>query len=312
MNSSINPIDQLDQKQIDQKQNQDPNQKLNPELPLAQGSDFAAAEDLLKHPNLWRAGQLTGSDAATAYPTGFAELDQHLPARGWPRAGLVELLQGNAGLGELRLFVPVMRALSEQQRWQAWVNPPFLPYAPALQALGVDISKILLIRTSRTAQTQQQQQHAQKQHKEALWALERATQSGTCSAVFAWLDEKRTQVKDTQRLQVAAKRGRSLLCLFRPEHPHPSMAELRLRLKHLQDGQLMLDIIKRRGGWPLSDVSIPLATVTESQHRKRSDIQEQLSLWRSQQQPAATAHETADPGFIPPAKRPHQTPLVLH
>ncbi|MEM7002506.1 MAG: translesion DNA synthesis-associated protein ImuA [Pseudomonadota bacterium] len=307
MNNSVSPISQ---KHKQHKKHQD----LNPEPPQAQGP--VAAEDLLKHPNLWRAGQLTGSDAATAYPTGFAELDQHLPARGWPRAGLVELIQGNAGLGELRLFVPVMRALGEQQRWQAWVNPPFLPYAPALQALGVDISKILLIRTTRTEQAQQQQhaqkQHAQKQHKEALWALERATQSGTCSAVFAWLDEKRTQVKDTQRLQVAAKRGRSLLCLFRPEHPHPSMAELRLRLKHLQDGQLMLDIIKRRGGWPLSDVSIPLASATESQHRKRSDIQEQLSLWRSQQQPAATAHETADPGFIPPAKRPHQTPLVLH
>ena len=74
----------------------------------------------------------------------------------------------SSGLGELKLLLPVLKTLSRQARWIAWVNPPFIPYAPALKAAGVDIDKILLIHP--------------KNHKDALWALERATQSGTCSA----------------------------------------------------------------------------------------------------------------------------------
>ena len=58
----------------------------------------------------------------------------------------MELLLPCAGIGELRLLMPALRALSNtQNRWLAWINPPFIPYAPALQAAGIESSKILLI-----------------------------------------------------------------------------------------------------------------------------------------------------------------------
>ena len=123
---------------------------------------------LLDHPALWRAGEL--KQAPETIPSGFDSLDRHLPGKGLPRAGLCEFMLPTAGIGELRLLLPALRALSHQNRWIAWVNPPFIPYAPALEAAGVDISKILLIHP--------------KNHKDALWALERATRSGTCSAAL--------------------------------------------------------------------------------------------------------------------------------
>jgi cell division inhibitor SulA len=178
----------------------------------------------------------------------------------------------SSGLGELKLLLPVLKTLSRQARWIAWVNPPFIPYAPALKAAGVDIDKILLIHP--------------KNHKDALWALERATQSGTCSAALAWLDERELKTKDTQRLQLAARQGGTLSCLIRPEKAleENSMAELRVAVRRTED-TLNVSICKRRGGWPVPDLSLslrgePLQEKSLQEGRRPAEIREQLSLWR--------------------------------
>jgi cell division inhibitor SulA/protein ImuA len=78
-------------------------------------------------------------------PTGFAELDASLPEGGWPQGALTELLALRAGIGELRLVMPGLARLSRQDRWLAWITPPFLPYAPALFAGGIDLSRVLVV-----------------------------------------------------------------------------------------------------------------------------------------------------------------------
>ena len=230
--------------------------------------------ELLKHPKLWRAGEIAKqqSQSRSGIPTGFEALDELLPDQGWPAASLIELLMPSAGFGELRLLIPAIRALSQSEsRWIAWINPPFIPYAPALESLGVDINKMLLIHP--------------RSHEDALWALERATRSGSCALVMAWLDDKQLKLKDTQRLQVAARQGETLTCLFRPHisslNVQSSFAELRLALKNFEQGQLTLDLIKRRGGWPVQDLSLPIAEVTKTNRTDVGVIQEQLELWRS-------------------------------
>jgi len=261
------------------------------------GSAEKPASNLLQHPALWRAGELAREPETV--PSGFTTLDQHLPGKGWPQAGLCELMLPTAGVGELRLLLPALKVLSRQARWIAWVNPPFIPYAPALKAAGVDIDKILLIHP--------------KTHKDALWALERATRSGTCSAALAWLDEQQLKTKDTQRLQLAARQGGTLSCLFRPgkAREENSMAELRLAIQpaiqpDVQPGiapadatasTLSVSICKRRGGWPIADLQIAL-----EQGRRPAEIREQLSLWR--QWRAADAPIPADRLSMMPALHP--------
>jgi hypothetical protein len=162
---------------------------------------------LLRRGELWQAGGLEAAPESTAaddtIPSGFAELDRHLPGGGWPVSGLAELLLTTAGIGELRLLAPLMATLSRRQaRWVAWLAPPFVPYAPALEACGVDTGRLLLVRP--------------QTHQQALWALERAARSGSCSLILAWLDERRLRQEDTRRLKLAARRGNALICLFRP------------------------------------------------------------------------------------------------
>jgi len=224
-------------------------------------------ETLLHHPEIWRAHRSASRPEADITPlsTGHEALDRLLADRGWPRHGLVELLGSQPGIGELRLLMPALAALSQQEsRWILWVNPPHIPYAPALESLGVDVRKVLLVHP--------------RQHQDALWALEQAQRSGTCSAALAWLDESRLRNPEIRRLKLAARAGTTLTLLFRSDDAarHASMAELRLRLRSTGPQSLGVEVVKRRGGWPANvDVTLPAPTPVT-----RVELEGQLALWR--------------------------------
>lgn len=231
-----------------------------------------AYADLLKHPQLWRGKDLTKASATHTVASGYSALDDCLAGGGWPNAGLVDFILPHAGIGELRLLLPALTTLAEN-RWLAWINPPFTPYAPALEAAGIDSSKILLIYT--------------KSHEEMLWAMERTCKSGSCGAVLVWPDERKLSLKETRRVQLAAKQGTTLSVLFRPieASSKASLAELRLALSPGKDPlHLSVDIIKRRGGWPVKGLTLPIAAVTQSQYTSAHAVRQKLSLWRDQWQ----------------------------
>ena len=106
-------------------------------------------------------------------PTGYSTLDTELQRDGWPVGNTIELLSDGCGLGAMGLFLPAMEALSEQGRWQVFIAPPYTPYAPLLEARGIDTRQILLVHP--------------KNREDLLWATEQALRSSTCSAVFSWL-----------------------------------------------------------------------------------------------------------------------------
>ena len=189
---------------------------------------------------------------ASGIRSGFAALDAAFFHQGWPRAGLTELLCDACGIGEFRLLAPALTALcGNEERSIALVVPPFVPYPPALEAMGVDLAKMLLIRPG--------------DQREALWAMEQTLQTGACSAVLGWLAEASLGFANLRRLLLAARQGEAWGILFRPTRAleNASAAELRLRLSPGADSRLQVNIVKRRGGWPLSGIELDLATETE-------------------------------------------------
>jgi cell division inhibitor SulA/protein ImuA len=184
---------------------------------------------LLQHPAIWRGAHAA---PAEAIGTGFAELDACLPGKGWPRAGLIEILIPQLGSGELYLLMPVLAALSHRDpaRWCAWVAPPYQPFAPALAAQGVALERLLLVRAC-----------------EPLWALEQALGLGACAMVLAWV--RKVGPREIRRLQLAAERGRTLGVLFRGHRAahEASSAVLRVLLEPAGRG-VRLTLLKSRGG----------------------------------------------------------------
>lgn len=189
---------------------------------------------LLRRADLWRGRIAAPRTERTALPTGHAALDSRLPGGGWPLGTLTEILYRQEGIGELTLPLPALARLSATGRWQVWVAPPHLPYAPALVARGIDLGRLLWV--------------AATTPHEALWAMEQALRSGACGAVLAWLHP--IDPRDLRRLQLAAGQGDALALVFRPAATahQPSPAALRLHLEPEQGG-LRLHILKCRGTW---------------------------------------------------------------
>ena len=198
-----------------------------------------ALEQLRRHPAIWR----RQAPPAGALPTGFPALDAVLPDAGWSMGALTEILTSREGVGELRLTMPALADLSARGRWLAWVGPPYVPYAPALEAWGIVLSRILWVRSHTTAQQ--------------LWSAEQALRSGVCGAVLAW--PTRVHQRRLRRLQLAAESGGAWALLFHHEVPSgdASPASLRLRVTPTTNS-LAVEVLKCRGR-PGARVEIPVA-----------------------------------------------------
>jgi len=201
----------------------------------------SALAEVLAHPAVWRGNSAAPVETVS---TGFADLDARLPGKGWPRAGLTEILVSRVGVGELYVMLPALAALTRKvgARWCAWVSPPFEPYAPALASHGITLERVLVIRTEAS-----------------LWAFEQALGSGSCDVVLGWV--KHPYAHDIRRLQLAAERGRALGVLFRGRRAarESSNAALRLLLEPAAQGA-RVTLFKSRGGlrgsielaWPMA------------------------------------------------------------
>ena len=197
---------------------------------------MSAILDPARFPGVWRAGELDRAVPA-GIPSGHAQLDAQLPGGGWPRGTLTEILHDGTGLGEVSLLFGALKAVAEEDRAIAWINPPHLPYAPALARAGVALDACLVVRPA-TAE-------------DALWSADQALRSGACGAVLFWLPEK-TDYAWLRRLQLAAESGRTLAVLFRPGAALAlaTPAHLRVLVTH-REGKLLVSLPKRRGP-PLS------------------------------------------------------------
>ena len=229
----------------------------------------SAIQSLLQNPAIWR-GSEQARVTLPSIPTGFSELDCELPGGGWPRGVISELLTERSGIGELSLLMPALSQLSRQDGWLMLIAPPWVPYAPALAARGVRLSKVIVANTIAD--------------KDTVWAAEQSLRAGNCSAVLLWPDA--INEHGLRRLQLAAEEGGSFGVVFGEavRAAFSSPAPLRLRVG-VRQNRLSVKILKRRGSgltptlWLDTEkkTAIPAAAISEHVERSRFPAQEHVS-----------------------------------
>jgi hypothetical protein len=233
-------------------------------------------EQMLAARTLWHAGR-SARIVPDGASTGLEALDALLPQGGWPRRALTELLLPGDGVGELSLLLPTLARITQGGGLVALVSPPYLPYAPAWQAAGVDLAQLQLVQAS---------------PRDALWAFEQCLRSGACEAVLGWPATADAQA--LRRLQVAADSGDCLGFALRDRRhaANPSPAALRLEaVRDPTDAGIAWRVRKCRGG------PVPAATfVPRSQTR---DLQASPPVPRAQDPVAARMpHIPAEPCLV--------------
>ena len=189
----------------------------------------SALDAVLKHPGVWRRSA-SAAHHVRAISTGLAGLDAQLPGGGWPCGALSEILFAYDGLGELSLLMPALAELTRKQQRVVFVAPPYIPYAPALAAQGLDLRYVVQIDADAG---------------DGAWSAEQCLRSGSCGAVLGWMQH--ADYTQLRRLQLAAESGDALAFLFRPAQAatKASPAALRLQLRE-RGGEVDVEILKCR------------------------------------------------------------------
>ena len=196
---------------------------------------------LLNNRDLWRACDL---DKVNSNSTGDKKLDNILPGGGWPKKGLVEVINQYHGIGELQLLIPLMLSVIKQGKWILWVCPPHIVYAPALQQAGIDTDQILVVNKAVPC-------------KDALWSMERALRSNNCGLVLTW--QTWLSVKVLRRLQLAAETGSTLGFIFKSRDNKYSPSRMRIRIKNITNfDEASITVIKAHDGSRAQSTNIKL------------------------------------------------------
>lgn len=185
---------------------------------------------------VWRFGTAMPAAGDTTRATGFVALDRVLPQHGWAADGLNELLGNEQGAGEFSLLLPALAQACAEGKSVVLVNPPFLPYAPALANAGIALAQLIVVRNADSEQL--------------YWAAEQALRSKACGAVVAWSDESARLLPDLtlRRMQMAAHAGACPAFLFRPRRAREQASPAPLRIVYAPvQGALELVVHKCRG-----------------------------------------------------------------
>lgn len=189
------------------------------------------------HADVWHAHALSTAPIRVL-ATGSAALDAQLPGGGWPVGALTEVLQSDGVHCEWRLLLPALARCGRGA--VVLVGAPYVPFAPALEAQGLAVHRLLWM----AAQTPAQR----------LWTAEQALRCAEVDAVLAWLPAGRADTVRTdqlRRLQMAASEYSKLLFVMRPVAARADASPAVLRLQVGGDAQrvdaLEVQLLKRRG-----------------------------------------------------------------
>jgi len=162
-----------------------------------------------------------GRSEGGTFSTGIKTLDQLLPDGGFREGTLIEWLEETAssGIDQLALMTGIPLLEKNEGGVLVVVDGEETFYPPAAAALGIDLTKLIVVRPQSAADT--------------LWTLEQSLQSPGVLVSLCRLNRLHTRAG--RRLQLAAERGGGVGFLIRPAsvRGQPSWCDVRMLVESL-------------------------------------------------------------------------------
>lgn len=152
-----------------------------------------------------------GPAAVDVVSSGCELIDADLPAGGYRCGSLVEWV-GEGGGGGLTLAMTALRQAMGREKQAVLIDSRRRFYPPAAAALGVDLSRLIVLHPSNRA--------------DSLWSADQSLRCRAVAGVLMWIDN--LDDINARRLQLAAERGGGLGLMLRDRSAagQPSWAEI--------------------------------------------------------------------------------------
>lgn len=202
---------------------------MNETPPEISSPAHVSLEQLLLRDDMWMGHSQRFAAARTAVSTGHADLDGALLSGGWPLSSLVEVCQADSR-AEWQLLTP---SLLEHPGLIVLVNPPAAPFCVSLAQAGIDLERLVVVRT------------AGKAHFLASFIELARASVGT---LLSWQPDEALTYTELRKCQLAAAESTDIAFMFRPSSAQRqnSPAPLRLYAQVIPTG-LELTVFKQRG-----------------------------------------------------------------
>ena len=174
--------------------------------------------------------------------TGVEEVDALLPSGGFPLGQALELC-GEVASGRTSLALRAVASAHRERRLCAWVDGPKELYPPAAAAMGVDLSRLLIVRP--------------KQQSQLAWTAVQLARSGAFACVVLDLTQGlgatgrssglRLSLAEGKKLADAAFRGGTLLLLLSSPSA-PADGVTRMRTEALGPEGTSVEVLRSRQG----------------------------------------------------------------
>ncbi|QDU61888.1 Protein RecA [Planctomycetes bacterium Pan216] len=172
--------------------------------------------------------------------SGIGPLDRVLPGEGYRRGTLVEWIAPQGGSGATSLAWQVAPSVLREGASLVVIDPEEEFYPPGLATLGIDPSRLLVVRfptKRRDAPPRQGRRQRSRRSRddpresEVVWALEQTLRCPAVGMTLASLES--LESRSFRRLQLAAEQGGGVGVLLRgpTATKAPSWAEVRLRVE---------------------------------------------------------------------------------
>lgn len=226
----------------------------------------ASLEALLRRKDIWRGHSQTFVPQESIC-TGFESLDHILLHKGWPRGGLIELLQDSCA-GTWFLLNPAIRAMLEQGL-VAIVNPPAEPYVVALQRDNIDANKVFVVRTENKS--------------DFISCFTELSKSKVFSMLIAWPSKQALNYTELRKCHLASLNSSILSFFFRHRFSAGQHSPAMLRmLVTAQARNIELECIKQKGVHRITKTQIHLPDTWFAMHQyKQLELQSGDSLHSS-------------------------------
>ena len=193
-------------------------------------------DDVLGRTDVWR-GRAQGFRPQACVDTGYAGLNSELLGGGWPLSSFIEICQPTNQHAEWLLLLPALCRTTSG--YIVLLNPPALPFAPALAHMGLDLERLLIVNT-----------HNKADFLASFFELCRAQ---ACDAVVAWQPRQVLSYSELRKCLLASADGLGLYVFYRPatQWRQSSPASLRLKVE-VASSVLRVEVFKQKGLLQLS------------------------------------------------------------